>query len=315
MNKPLLAVACVLLSLSLGAQSTLHVSPTGSGDGSSWMSSSSLHSALQQATTGDQIWLMEGTYVTSTEADRNVYFDIPNGVRLLGGFAGKEKNANARNPRDRKTILSGEIGMKERSDNAYTVVRIADATSQTTLDGLSITGAYANGHGPTADPKRAGGGLLILVSKPDLVSVPTLINCNINGNYARDGGGVYINGSAGKAKPSFVNCTFLKNEADLDGGAIYNDGRRRGEASPSLVDCTFDSNVANYGGAIFNQATKGASNPRLSGCNFRQNHAYVRGATLYNLAHQGENRPVLIDCVFEESKNEKEDKSSLARGN
>jgi len=184
MNKPLLAVVCVFMSLGLNAQRTLFVSPTGSGDGSSWVSSSSLHNALQSAESGDQLWLQEGTYLTASDANRNVYFDVPAGVRLLGGFAGREKNASARNPRDQKTILSGEIGKKERSDNA-----------------------------------------------------------------ARDGGGVYIDGSSGKAKPSFVNCTFRKNEADLDGGAIYNDGRRRGEASPSLVDCTFESNVANYGGA------------------------------------------------------------------
>ncbi|MFK8055044.1 MAG: DUF1565 domain-containing protein [Saprospiraceae bacterium] len=315
MNKPLLAVACALLGGSLCAQSTLFVSPTGSDDGSSWTSSSSLKDALHRAKPGDQVWLTQGTYPTSNDGNRDVYFDIPEGVRLLGGFAGREKNASGRNPRDNKTILTGEIGKKERSDNAYTVVRIADATASTTLDGLTITGAYANGHGPTADPRRAGGGVLVKVTNPKASSQPTLINCNIVGNYARDGGGVYVDGQAGKAKPSFVNCTFEKNEADLDGGAIYNDGRRRGEASPSFVDCTFDSNVANYGGAIFNQATKGKSSPKLSKCDFRQNHAYVRGATLYNLAHQGENRPVLIDCVFEELDQSKDDSSSVARGN
>jgi len=34
-----------------------------------------------------------------------------------------------------------------------------------------------------------------------------------------------------------------------------------------------------------------------------------------HLANQGENRPVLIDCVFEEQTSNKEDNSSLARGN
>lgn len=315
MNTPLLAVVCVLLGGSLSAQNTLYVSPTGAGDGSSWTSSASLHAALQKAKPGDQVWLQEGTYPTSKEGNRDVYFDVPNGVRLLGGFTGREKNASGRNPRDHKTILTGEIGHKERSDNAYTVVRLADASTSTTLDGLTITAAYANGHGPTADPRRAGGGMLIQVNTPESTSQPTLINCTLVGNYARDGGGVYVDGRIGIAKPSFVNCTFRQNEADLDGGAVYNDGRRRGEASPSFVDCTFDSNVANYGGAIFNQATKGASNPHLSKCDFRQNHAYVRGETLYNIAHQGQNRPVLINCKFEEINTKDNDTSSLARGN
>ncbi len=315
MNKPLLAVACVLLGLSLSAQSTLHVSPSGSGDGSSWNSSSSLTNALHQAKAGDQIWLQEGTYPTSSDDNRNIYFDVPDGVQLLGGFTGREKNASSRNPKDHKTILSGEIGRKERSDNAFTVVRIADGSKETMLDGLIISGAYANGHGPTADPSRAGGGLLVTVSKPELSCTPTLINCTLSDNFARDGGGAYVDGRAGVAKPSFVNCTFRQNSADIDGGAIYNDGRRRGEASPSFVDCTFENNEANYGGAIFNQATKGVSNPRLSSCHFRENHAYVRGATIYNLAHQGENRPVLVDCVFEELSDKANDSNSLARGN
>ncbi len=315
MNKPLLAVVCALLGASLSAQSTLYVSPNGSGDGSSWTSSSSLKKALLQAKAGDQVWLKEGIYPTTQDDNRNIYFDVPTGVKLLGGFTGREKNASARNPRDNKTILSGEIGGKERSDNAYTVVRIADANAQTILDGLIIKDAYANGHGPTADPSRAGGGLLLAVSKPESTCEPMLINCTISNNFARDGGGVYVDGRAGIAKPSFVDCTFQKNAADIDGGAIYNDGRRRGEASPSFVDCTFLNNEANYGGAIFNQATKGVSNPRLSKCNFRENHAYVRGATIYNLAHQGENRPVLVDCVFEELSENKNEDSALARGN
>lgn len=315
MNIPLLAVAGTLLSGSLLAQNTLYVSPTGTGAGNSWTSSASLSSALQKAKPGDQVWLQQGTYPTSLDGNRDVYFDVPTGVRLLGGFTGREKDASSRNPRDNKTILSGEIGAKEKSDNAYTVVRLADASSSTTLDGLTITSAYANGHGPTADPRRAGGGLLIQVTKPEQFTQPTLINCIIEGNYARDGGGVYIDGRSGAAKPSFVNCTFRQNEADLDGGGIYNDGRRRGEASPHFVDCTFEQNVANYGGAIFNQATKGESHPQLTTCNFRDNHAYVRGETLYSIAHQGQNRPVIIDCVFEEFDQERKLESTVARGN
>ena len=141
MNTPLLAVVCVLLGASLSAQNTLHVSPTGTGDGSSWTSSSSLHAALQKAKPGDQVWLQEGSYPTSLDGNRDVYFDVPDGVRLLGGFTGREKNVSGRNARDNKTILTGEIGKKERSDNAYTVVRLADASTATTLDGLTITAA------------------------------------------------------------------------------------------------------------------------------------------------------------------------------
>ena len=301
MTRPLLVVACALASASLTAQKTLYVSPAGLGDGSTWSQAASLHDALRSARAGDALWLATGTYITSTTANRETSFHLPADVSLLGGFSGSETAAVNRNPAKHPVILSAEFGTPELTDNAYTILQITDGTSRTIIDGIHFERAYANGSGPVADPRRAGGAVLIAVSAAGATSSPTFTNCTFEHNFARDGGAVYIDGRAGRAAPSFVNCVFRSNSADLDGGAIYNDGRRMGDASPSLVDCIFESNEANYGAAMFNQATKGSASPRLTGCSFRQNRAYVRGTTLYNIDHQGVSRPVMLACKFQEA--------------
>ena len=314
MNKPLLAVACCLSAHVAAAQHTFHVAPAAQGDGSSWDSPADLHIALAQADYGDAVWLRHGTYVTSLSGIRDVAFRIPDGVTVLGGFEGGETSASMRNPARHRSILSGEIGEPVRHDNAYTVLELVGAGRETRVDGVTVQGAYANGAGPTADTKRAGGGVLIRLDRPGTDTAPLFSDCTFADNYARDGGAVYIDARGGRASPQFVGCEFLGNEADLDGGAVYADARRRGEIKVSYLDCTFDGNVANYGGALFHQATKGTCAPRLTGCTFRQNRAYVRGANLYDIEHQGSSRIALVACVFEEEEPGQRTEDGVARG-
>ena len=299
MNTPLLA-ACALLGGSLHAQATLYVAPEGVADGSSWTAAASLHDALAAARPGDAVYVKTGTYLTSATGDRAASFVVPDGVRVLGGFRGDESDDRHRDPVAFETVLSGEVGTPERSDNAYTVVRLTSAGDATVVDGFTITGGYADGAGGSADPRRAGGGALVDLLRPGHAAAPRFVDCVFAANYARDGGGVYVSGRAGAAAPTFEACTFRDNEADLDGGAVYVDGRRHGEASPVLTDCRFEGNVANYGGAVFNQATGGTTHPRLTRCRFTANRAYVRGATLYAIDHRGDSEAEIDACVFDE---------------
>ena len=313
MHRPLLVAACALASAALSAQTALYVKPGASGDGSSWASPADLHGALAEAKSGTTIWVAGGTYRTSDSGNRASSFVVPSGVSVLGGFRGDETEVSERRPRQHVTTLTGEIGTPDPTDNAYTVVRLTDADGATVLDGLTITGAHANGAGPVADAKRAGGGLLVDLSRAKAVANPLIRDCVFEGNYARDGGAVYVDGAGGRAAPTFVDCRFRDNEADLDGGAIYNDGRRYGEASPVFRDCVFSGNEANYGAAVFNQATKGTASPRMSECRFADNRAYVRGTTVYSIDHQGEAAPVLSGCVFEDGSGAEVE--GFARGN
>ena len=314
MNKPhYLAVVCALTAWQLSAQKVLYVTPKGAGDGSSWDQSSDLKSALLKAKSGDRVWVAAGIYPTSSEGNRESSFILPSGVQMLAGFRGSETDASTRDPARLRTVLSGEIGGPEPDDNAYSILKVVDAEPSTLVDGFIFENAYANGAGPVGDHRRAGGAAWISISGPGQSNEVIFINCSFENNYARDGGAVYVDGAAGKARPGFVSCQFKNNKADLDGGAVYNDGRRRGIASPSFTDCRFDANEANYGGAIFNHATKGESHPRLSNCSFRENRAYIRGTSLYNIAHQGESRPQLIGCHFADEQDPENSNSGLVR--
>ena len=299
MYRPLLAAAYALLCATLPAQTTLYVTPAGTGDGRSWQTASDLHVALSRARPGDEVWVAGGQYATSATDNREASFHLPDGVSLLGGFRGDEPTRDARDPTGHPTVLTGEIGGPGRDDNAYTILRLSGASDRTRVEGITFRGAYANGAGPVADPRRAGGAVLISGGRDRGASAPVFTACRFEDNYARDGGAVYIAASGGRATPRFVECAFRQNVADLDGGAVYIDGRHGGDASPTFDDCVFEDNEANYGGAIFNQSTKGTTNPRLSGCAFVNNHAYVRGASLYNIDHRGTSRPVLLSCRFE----------------
>ena len=191
------------------------------------------------------------------------------------------------------------IGLKtEHSDNSFTVVLIKNADENTLLDGFIIVDGTADGAGPSADKDRCGAGIYIDGSGEGNSSNPTIQNCVFQNNYARDGGAAYVNGRSGSSNPTFINCVFQNNRVDLDGGAIFNDGRHNGIANSSFQKCEFNSNQANYGGALCNYGGKGQCNPNIKNCIFRNNEAFLRGGAIFNMDVEGEARPVINDCQF-----------------
>ncbi|MEK7258030.1 MAG: hypothetical protein AAB316_24945, partial [Bacteroidota bacterium] len=224
------------------------------------------------------------------------------GVKVFGGFAGTETRREQRNPLCHTTILSGDIGARNNpADNAFTVVFIANANEQTTLDGFIISSGYANGVGAQADLDRSGGGLYVLGNNPQANCKPLIRHCIFQDNYARDGGAIYVNGKGGRCNPVFDNCQFFNNQADQDGGAVFNDGRVGGEASPEFLNCAFRENEGNYGAALCNYGGKGKSSPALRDCIFSNNHAYLKGGAIYNVDVEGSAKPVVNNCQFLEN--------------
>lgn len=176
------------------------------GDGSSWSSAFKyLQDGLAAATSGDQIWVVEGTYRPDEGTGRILNsptetFNLKNGVALYGGFAGNETIRDQRNRQSRKTILTGNIGtVNNPTDNSYHVVTANGVDSSAILDGFTITKGYADG----TYPDNAGGGMYIYYSDG-----PTVVNCIFEDNYAYYGGGVY----AYMAKNLVLtNCSFVNN--------------------------------------------------------------------------------------------------------
>lgn len=279
---------------------TIYVKQSGAGAGTSWADATGdLNAALFAAQDGDQVWVTKGTYYPTNQSNRRISFNIPSGVKVYGGFNGNEASISQRDLRYQKSILSGNIGSaSDNSDNSFTVVFLKNSNENTILDGFIIVDGMADGVGPSADKERCGAGLYLDGSGQGSVCKPSIQNCIFQNNYARDGGAVYVNGRGGMCNPTFHNCEFQKNKADLDGGAIFNDGRQNGIANAEFQDCNFNANQANYGGALCNYGGKGQCNPIIQNCIFRNNEALLRGGAIFNMDVEGEAKPIINDTQF-----------------
>ena len=79
-----------------------------------------------------------------------------------------------------------------------------------------------------------------------------------------DGGGMSVD----DCSPTLVNCHFLYNRANSEGGALHV-YVGSGDAHPTLTDCVFIGNEAGDGGAIYLEQ----SNITMTGCHFENNAA------------------------------------------
>lgn len=259
-------VLAPLLGLSLSSSAfagTLFVDASlasGAGDGSSWadafQGTDGLQAALAAAVSGDQVFVAQGTYRTTSTSTRTVAFQLKNGVELYGGFLGGEATVGARPPiGSAPTVLTADIGVAGSSaDNSFHVVNAAGTNASAVLDGFTVSGGNANGSGNN----NKGGGILCLSG-----ASPTVRLCSFEDNRCTFGGGAgYINGSA----PSFTDCSFLNNQGGSFGGAfdIATAGAVRFER------CVFRGNTAARAGALEIFSTSG---PLVSNCLFEENVA------------------------------------------
>ncbi len=220
---------------------TIYVKSGSGGSGTSWSDAyGDLQSALDDAGTGDAIWVAAGSYTPSTEhggsGDRYKSFQMKDGVALYGGFPSTGSPTwNDRDWQAYETILSGEIGnLGTTTDNCYHVFYHPDSitlSNSAILDGFTIT----------------------------------------RGNAADNGGGMYNDGNATTCEPVIINCVFSENNAATYGGAIYNSN-----AAPVVTNCTFFSNSAgSWGGAVMVETN---SEPVLTNCVLTENTAKYGGA-------------------------------------
>ena len=269
---------------------TVFVSSGGTGNGSSWANATGdLQAVLDAASPNTEIWVKEGIYYPTQCDDCNIndrseYFEVPDGVRLIGGFAGTESDGTQRDIEAHPTILSGDIdGDGTLNNNSFTIVYTENVTSATLVDGFIIRDGHAQNINYGLDnPSNSGAGWFNRGSTNDGASHPTLLNCRFEGNYTWGyGSGMYNDGSyGGAASPHLTNCVFIENQSRLGGAGIYNAGIFEGEASPTLSHCSFEKNesLESEGGAMFNTGAElGQANPLLSHCSFIDNIAFHDG--------------------------------------
>ena len=233
------------------APQRIFLSPTGndSSDGSSWAAAKrTLQSAIAAAGYGSGVWMASGTYrpndATPSNLDRTQSFQLKNGVRIYGGFAGTETSLAERTTSN-PVILSGDLFGNDSAASTFGQQSSPLTTSEN---------AYHVFYHPAS---------LRLDSSAFLDSV------TIRGGNGDSGSAIYNDTSS----PTLANCTLTDNNATNSGGAIYNS-----TSSPTLTNCTIANNSGSFGGAIYNSV----SSPTLTNCTIANNTADSIGGAIYN---------------------------------
>ncbi len=212
--------------------SIIYVKMGGTGDGSSWdNATSNLQQAIETAILYEPyatIWVAEGTYTN------NYSFQVKEGLKLFGGFAGNEPADYDLCQRDfnaHASVLDGSGTMRVLYQN--------DTLSTTTaalIDGFTLRNGLAD----------KGAGAYILKNA-------SLSHCTIENNTASDlGGGIY-------ADEAFVkDCFVVNNMASGTGGGIY-------AKDAKITQSHIGNNEAETGGGVW------ASKSDLLQCNIVRN--------------------------------------------
>jgi REP element-mobilizing transposase RayT len=278
---------------------------SGANNGTSWANAfTDLQFALSAASSGDEIWVVAGTYYPTPGTDRTISFTLKNGVEIYGGFAGTETLRTQRSPFI-ITILSGDIGIVNNNrDNSYHVVIGSDTNNTAVLDGFEIRKGYADNI--DSEPHFRGGGMYNANGSPTLINLffssnfaiyggglsnmnssPTIMHAGFRGN---SGNGMYNHASSPiltdvefrnntgglynyYSNPILTNVTFYNNE-----GGMYNR-----YSNPGLTNVTFNWNSSSQGSAIYNSS----SNPTLTNVTISENETLgsipgIPSGSIYN---------------------------------
>ena len=197
----------------------------------SWTNACTLQNALEDANPGDEIWVAAGTHKPTNGTDRDITFQLAEGVDVYGGFPAAGGTWEQRDWQKNTTVLSGDIGVSGNySDNSHRVVSAYGLLETIVVDGFTIragNGTY-------------GAGMYISQNSP------TLTNLIFSDNQVvYDGGGLF---NTFFSYPTLTNVTFSGNTAGRDGGGMYNE-----YSSPALTNVTFHNNFATDGGGISSQ--------------------------------------------------------------
>lgn len=185
----------------------------GNGNGLSWANAMpNLQTAIAQAIYGTEIRVAAGIYRPTEGTNRDSSFQLLNGIRLRGGFAGQGNNPDAQDPSLHHSILSGDIGvLGDSTDNAFSVITaMGDLDETTLLEGLIIEKGAATSQDPNdhfSNSRKAGGGIFIKnnAAKNHL----RVSNCVFRNNVAAvPGAHVYIQQFYAQSNLRFENCAF-----------------------------------------------------------------------------------------------------------
>ena len=234
-------------------------------------------------TTGT-IWFAKGTY-NFTES-----YDMKEGAKLIGGFAGTETSVGARKTQNGKPydFVNATILNVEQPKEGVIRLFKTDAVKSIDLNGLTIQNSKHTGNGGVykvhatnnikfctfKNNSAADGGAILVYN-----SSATIEGCLFEGNTAANGGAIRIGGTTTGLSVTIKDCDFKNNEAtntSNGGGAIS----KVQAIALNATGCTFDGNKAVYGGALFIYTTN-AKDVVVENCAFANNVATTNGGAVY----------------------------------
>ena len=238
----------VFSSIASGATRFAKVTATGSGNCDSWANACTLNNAIAAAVSGDRVWVKAGSYIP---------FNLKEGVKIIGGFAGTETSVVQSNPATNATIVDG--GGTQRA------VYGANQSASTMLRGFAIRNGF--------DGDDKGGGGLMLSDSSALI-VQSIYE---NNTASIHGGAVMVGGPGELASPQFINCIFRNNGSTslpYEGGAVF----ITTVAPVTFTNCLFYGNKGG-GGGVFSKTD--GSHSIFSNCTMTNNQATMtRGGAI-----------------------------------
>jgi hypothetical protein len=270
----------------------------GQNDGSSWADAfQELKAALPTAQFGDEIWVAKGEYRSLVVGDSS--FTLVSGVRLLGGFAGWETQAEQRDWAANETVLTGKAAILP----APNVIYCSGTAPGTLIDGFTIRDGSARPPfffmecEPWELGRRNcfGGGLFLYSGDPAAPTWLTVSNCRFEGNNAYYGGGLAANFHLGGGGLTVKNC-FFRNDANI-GGGMHLEISNNLPPVPILVDsCVFQGNNASHVAAAVARGSANNVDITFSNCVFRANTANMGGGAM------SAGKTMVKQCVFEDNR-------------
>lgn len=228
---------------------TFYVDASGTGD------YPTVQDAVDAASPGDTVLLGIGTFTGIGNHDVD--------------FQGKPVMVRSQNWDPASTVI--DCGLAGRGFHFH-----SGESSEATLEGVTVTGGYAEGGGailcefssPTIrncvfsdNESETSGGALSLTYYDGTIS-----NCSFSGNVGVLGGGV----NCQESDATFTGCSFIDNAAESGGGmacsgfsgvldgctfagnsAVQGGGLRSQSSSATVLYCEFHGNAADEGGALY----------------------------------------------------------------
>jgi hypothetical protein len=232
---------------------------TGVNNGTSWANAfTNLQSALTSTACNDlfDIYVAKGnTFYKPDASNTNIFFNIPAGMKIYGGFSGTEKNINERNMAlihsTNATTLTGDLlgndtpfnFASNRADNSNFIVKLLN--SNVILDGFKIVGATSSAvkiEGSVSNLKiqnclitdNSSGSVGAGISVENVIPNLQINNCNFLGNSSTKGALRILHQSSGAI--TLHNCLFAGNSIGIKVETpFFNTGF-------NLTNCTLSGN-------------------------------------------------------------------------